>query len=84
MSEIPDDVMAKATAVWEETRFSTSSNPMTFINPVARAILAERERCAKIAEDDDGHFTWSGADKNAAMLQTCAREIAAAIRTPTH
>lgn len=56
MSEIPDDVMAAATAVWEETRYSTSSNPMAFINPIVRAILAERERCAVIAEQFEPEF----------------------------
>jgi hypothetical protein len=45
-----------------------------------RALAAEREACAKIAEDEDGHFTWAGEHRNMVMLEQCAREIAAAIR----
>lgn len=38
------------------------------------------EEAAKVADDEDGHFTWAGMDRNVVMLRTCASEIAAAIR----
>lgn len=34
---------------------------------------------AKIAADEEGHFTWAGEDKNVRMLQQCARQISEAI-----
>lgn len=43
-------------------------------------VKAEREACAKIADDDEGHFTWSGTDEGVKIRQQVAREIAAAIR----
>ena len=39
----------------------------------------EREECAKIADDEDGEFTWSGMDRNVIVGQRVASEIAAAI-----
>jgi hypothetical protein len=48
---------------------------------VEAAVRAERSACAKIAEDDDGIFSWAGTDRNVALLQGCCREIATAIRS---
>lgn len=47
MTEIPDDVMKAAKTVWR----SAWNGPIgKEVEVIARAILAERERCAKIAE----------------------------------
>ena len=47
---------------------------------IARAILAERERCAKIAEDEDGNLPRWGEDRNQRTADKTKAEIAAAIR----
>lgn len=47
---------------------------------LAFAIAEEREACAVIADDDEGHFTWAGTDSGVKIRQQVAREIAAAIR----
>jgi hypothetical protein len=50
------------------------------IERLRAALAAERERCAKIADDEDGAFTWAGTDKGVTLRQQVGREIAAAIR----
>lgn len=47
MTEIPDDVMEEARQSWNRIRNNSMRDGQFFI---ARAILAERERCAKVAE----------------------------------
>jgi hypothetical protein len=51
MSEIPEDFREKIEALWYEAMAEASPAPF------ARAILAERERCAKIAEKTHAPFT---------------------------
>nr|WMC99324.1 hypothetical protein RAR13_11765 [Aminobacter aminovorans] len=78
MSDIPRDIESKADDVWYEAlsgwqKYEDLPDPVPFI---ARAILAERERCAQIAENtvdfaDDGLSTFDA-----------AQIIAAAIRSP--
>jgi len=71
MSEIPEDVMAKAEATYSEL-VAERGWPTTAVDTVpaiARAIFDERERCAQIA-DRYAH-------------RDTGREIADAIRTPT-
>lgn len=72
---IPEDVMAVAKSI-------TTNYPMRL--EIARAILAERERCAKIAESHGD--TWSGSRDVDVALQEAAVdekvvEIATAIRS---
>lgn len=45
MSEIPDDIMGAASAAWPSAREDADPIRMT----IARAILAERQRCADVA-----------------------------------
>lgn len=74
--DIPDDVWETAVA-----SFDPATTPAALVMVpvlIALAIMAERERCARVAEDhhdDDG----SGPD-----CQGCGEFIAAAIRTPSN
>lgn len=79
MSEIPDDIRIAAKAAFMHARILSVVDDQ--IDAIARALLAERERCAKIAEEDcrtalaieHGYQpTW----------YVRARAIAAAIRNP--
>ena len=45
----------------------------------ARGFNDARDAAAVIARDDDGKFTWAGTDSGAAIRQSVAREISAAI-----
>lgn len=45
MSAIPDDIMQAAVACWESLPKESAG-----IDHIARAILAERERCANVAD----------------------------------
>jgi len=47
MTEIPDDVMKAA-----RDAVNSAIDDRGAIGVIARAILAERERCAKVAEED--------------------------------
>lgn len=53
MSEIPEDVMKTARAEASRWFNSIGSSEYHFADAIARAIIAERERCAKIAEGCD-------------------------------
>jgi hypothetical protein len=55
MSEIPEDIREKAEDMIMPIIYS--GNPSVGIDRIARAILAERERCAKIAEKTHAPFT---------------------------
>jgi hypothetical protein len=48
------------------------------ITPLIRAEALEE--AAKVADDEDGEYSYAGEHRNMAMLQQCCREIAAAIR----
>jgi hypothetical protein len=48
------------------------------VTPLIRADALEE--AAKVADDEDGQFSYAGEHRNMAMLQQCCREIAAAIR----
>lgn len=54
------------------------------VSIIAQALMAAKleayEEAAKVAEDDDGHFTHYGQDKNSALAQRVASDAAAAIR----
>ena len=49
-------------------------------DPIAAAVAEERERCAKIADDEDGEISWSGTDLGVAGRQSACRQIARLIR----
>jgi hypothetical protein len=55
------------------------------VEVVCRALMerdrAATERAAKIAEDEDGHFSHWGEDRNTRVAQQTCRDIAAAIRS---
>jgi DUF917 family protein len=46
---------------------------------IGKALMDERERAARIAEDDAGHFLW-GTDETEAVIKGTCEDIAAAIR----
>lgn len=48
------------------------------VTPLIRA--AALEEAAKVAEDEDGEYSWAGEHRNMALLQQHSRELAAAIR----
>lgn len=50
MSAIPDDIMMAASAAWPSAREDAEPIRMT----IARAILAERQRCADVARHLNG------------------------------
>ena len=87
MSEIPDDVMkaAQAVVLWA---YSVPPDEAEHIKNVAIAILAERERCAKVAE---ARFTKDNVIKTAkgepyitgSAAIYAAGQIASAIRKGT-
>jgi hypothetical protein len=61
MSTIPDDIFSAAADVW-----STLPKESAGIIAIARAILAERERCASIAEECPVHsLLWRDSIANA-------------------
>lgn len=79
MSEIPEDTMRTARTVLPPGR---SSDLMVWDREVldrriARAILAERERCARIAEG------WKATMQNGQFIDEAFRNVAAAIRFPS-
>lgn len=80
MAEIPDDVMKAANECVSEFRWNNDNRWHLF---VARAILAERERCAKVAKDAQAEFAndsilwWKDGMTNASndsaqMAKACA------------
>jgi hypothetical protein len=71
MGEIPEDIFRVAADVW-----ATLPNESAGIIAIARAILSERERCAKIAEDNSPVFQ----DMEFEPLQSLCNRIANTIR----
>jgi hypothetical protein len=51
---------------------------LVIVEPLIRS--AALEQAAKVAEDEDGEYSWAGEHRNMAMLQQHGRELAAAIR----
>ena len=58
---IPEDVMQAADAAWNELTSLSALGREDETLVIARAILAERERCAKIAEGDAKTFDFQAA-----------------------
>lgn len=61
MTDIPDDVMKVARGLIDAEFEDNGDRPIwgppdQFIEIIARAILAERERCAKIADIEEARF----------------------------
>lgn len=87
MSEIPEDVMVLAEEAYQRAIYmTTEDDPKTMVEMVARAIMAERERCAKVADDHEARpnllpLCSSEMNQGAQRGQyEAAEEIAAAIR----
>ena len=88
MSEIPEDIHQAAESAFEDVlnkaykEYGFSSQyrlvGLTAREIIARAILAERERCAVIAEDRAPVFQ----DMEYAPVQEACADIARAIRNP--
>jgi hypothetical protein len=76
---IPFDVWRAAAAVAKYVECMPSDGNIACI---ARAILAERERCAKIADKEACHAMTAGSAEDAWF--SAATIIARAIRTPVH
>ncbi|TBW33579.1 hypothetical protein EYW49_20065 [Siculibacillus lacustris] len=70
MTDIPEDVMRAARAVAKGM-----FDPID-VEEIARAILAERERCAKIAEG------WEATMRRGQYIDDALKSVAAAIRAP--
>lgn len=80
MSEIPADVMSAARGCVCAKETSPSQAPLTLAR-IARAIMAERERCAAILESKMYDFGCI-AGTEAADFATLCGDLAAAIRAP--
>jgi hypothetical protein len=83
MTDIPEDVMKAALAAW--TSVPTAEWEANAVEIIARAILTERERCARLAESDgsshDAPYPHSPEWRRETCLQVkTADRIAAAIR----
>jgi hypothetical protein len=74
--EIPEDVMKAAVAIRALPNFPTSS----IVYDIARAILAERERCAKIADGLTAVSHPAGPLYSGGMIDA-AKRIASSIRS---
>ncbi len=84
MSEIPDDIRAKAKELGEHLFFSAFDWTVAcedVADLIARALMEERERCAKIADAEASRFNPAYSDYATAYSES-AEEIAAAIRSP--
>lgn len=80
MDEIPEDVLEAADNALNSVRFS--SDPYEQVQACARAILAERERCAKVADDMEA-LSVDSSEWDAGYR--CALDaVAAAIRSGVH
>ena len=83
---INPDFGLKPGEVCEAEKIQNAANAsVQFINESLAAARAQGrieglEEAAKIADDEEGHFTWAGTDKGVAIRQRVASEIAAAIR----
>lgn len=93
MTDIPEDIQETANSIALEFN-SLAQECLILDKPpavaveygaqrIACAILAERERCAQIAADEDGHFSQWGEDRNTKVAQATCADIASAIRTPS-
>lgn len=81
MTTIPDDVMEAARDVAREFAKSfVLMGPLGVIGPAARAIMAERERCAKIAEWFGAERAGAGDGQTYILRDVNGHDVAAAIR----
>lgn len=85
MSDIPDDIRHTAIRAIRDIGWSTTYDDE--IDIIARAILTERERCAKFADawDSPSALRLAAGEMTAQEMRTAravARGIASAIRTP--
>lgn len=87
MTEVPDDVMKAAVKAYETPIVEDGSSLVSLVNKmvedevklcIARAILAERERCAKVADRYAANNKGGGGQAFAAF--TVATEIGRSIR----
>jgi hypothetical protein len=77
MIDFPEDVMRAAEeAARDECQAGGSFDYRCVVETAARAILAERERCAKLAEGTEQTRSWVPSS----LYDTLRREAAAAIR----
>lgn len=56
-SEIPEDVAAKALDTWDAILLANLEGK-SVLDVLANAIMAERERCARVAEDQIANGIW--------------------------
>lgn len=78
--EIPDDVREAAEKAHAEFADSRVTDNLSVI--IARAILSERERCAKVAEDyGDGGTEYDMEPEAAVATSVASKFIAASIRS---
>lgn len=85
MTDIPEDIKetARKLASWHDSQFLYGLIVTALWTERDRSAAAERERCAQIATDEDGHFSHWGEDRNTKVAQQTCADIAAAIRNPT-
>lgn len=84
MSDIPEDILATTERIldWMSCRIEYSPDLSPFTNRIAGALMAERERCARIADDETGRFWRWGPNFNTRVAQRTCEDVAAAIRSP--
>ena len=78
MTDVPDDIMRAASEAWRGCWTLNLDETITGAEAIARAIAAERERCAKVAEYEATRNAIRPLD--AICGGAMAHKIAAAIR----
>jgi hypothetical protein len=85
MANIPEDVCEVALSAWKASGRMSMLREGDPWEPIARAIMAERERCAKVVEDSaaviDHPSVYMGGASHSA--RRTAKVLAAAIREGT-
>ena len=81
MTDIPDDIMLAAEQAWRSCWTPLTDDTLFGSEAIALAILAERERCAKVAEAcARGQWVAEPSPHNAALCEMIGDDIAEAIR----
>jgi len=77
-------ITAEIVIAYQKASYGPQGSIKDGLAAVAPLIAAQvREECAKVADDEDSQITYSGEDRNVAVGQRVAKEIAAAIRNIT-
>lgn len=81
MTNIPDGIMRAAEQAWRRCWAPQSDDTVLGSEAIALAILAERERCAAVADAEaNAHWVRSRSPQDSALCELVAGAIAEAIR----